>query len=652
MRTQRGSTTIMAIMAMLILTVAAASFAYMTRRNVIIAQSYDNGLKAQYFAEAAVRLMYVAGRESVNTANGWTNEPSLLDNLAGKGTRTIKFADGNADVTVSKGADPSTYKVWAQAQYNGASRVAINDKMSTSITGTPQTLGYYTKGTAGSMLKNAIENNNAYCTDSTLSWKLPADINDTSSPAFSPGYGTLEGDAHSWSNTRSQVLFGDSLGLPGFAISSSLQLLFRVNYYIKLTNVPSSGGGSGYGVYYLAWHTGSDKTGSATPGDPTAYVAQFDPGLNPTYNVSNTDMSKFTADGVWGAAFTNNVNDMNAWPYGAFLVKKVWSQNNATITQQTEVWDENGGNDYYDHYAFQDNNEWTQSPSISPSVTKSSKSTAMPSVTTVPTAFGSSLGSTMTGKYRVRPPDLRIPFTLGQLAEGDAWKLGTTYPKDAKVAVGVWVSDPLNNRVVWVAQTLKPGISTKNPTTLYYKTHTSSDYPAAGDSVTEYASNGTTPIITWTAVAAPTSAQIAQNVMNSGISLAKISMADLKYRLDSVNGTSGGPDQSLTDSYSLPFSMVQGNKNKITIELWVDNNNNRVQLIRVNDVLVLAFNDSYASGKKNIMGQNWESSPSTTPLGSGLRIWNAAAEFYTVENYGQLSWTSYTSSSNYGTWSR
>jgi len=129
-------------------------------------------------------------------------------------------------------------------------------------------------------------------------------------------------------------------------------------------------------------------------------------------------------------------------------------------------------------------------------------------------------------------------------------------------------------------------------------------------------------------------------------------MADLKYRLDSVNGTSGGPDQSLTDSYSLPFSMVQGNKNKITIELWVDNNNNRVQLIRVNDVLVLAFNDSYASGKKNIMGQNWESSPSTTPLGSGLRIWNAAAEFYTVENYGQLSWTSYTSSSNYGTWSR
>jgi hypothetical protein len=187
------------------------------------------------------------------------------------------------------------------------------------------------------------------------------------------------------------------------------------------------------------------------------------------------------------------------------------------------------------------------------------------------------------------------------------------------VAVGVWTDDPLNNRLVWVATNGGNSGATK-PSQL-------SSLPQAGKQVND-------GVVVWEARQARTPEEVANYVCANGISIAKISMADLKFRIDSVNGTA-----TRSEPYGIPFAMVEGNKNKITVELWIDNQDNRIHLIRVNDVLALAFNDrydysTYTYKKYNILPDNWVPGGSPT-YGTGLRVWNAAVRFYTAENYGQ-----------------
>jgi len=199
------------------------------------------------------------------------------------------------------------------------------------------------------------------------------------------------------------------------------------------------------------------------------------------------------------------------------------------------------------------------------------------------------------------------------------------------VAVGVWVDESTTNRMVW--KVTKAGISSKaKPSDL-------SSLPADGAVVNDGG-------VQWRAEAAPTAEDIANAVLtHSGLSIAKISMADLNYRVNAVNGTT-----EATEPYSIPFTMLKGSKNKISVELWADTNGNRIHLIHVNDVLVLAFNDRYDSAKKNIIDKDWELTPTADGYqrSTGLRIWNAAAEFYSTDSYGQGMATDV--SAKYGIW--
>ncbi|MBP2653922.1 MAG: hypothetical protein H6Q73_1491 [Firmicutes bacterium] len=641
MRRQRGSMTIMAIMAMLVLATGAATVSYITSRNAKIAQEYANGLQAQYSAEAAVKTAYVAGQESVKTANGYKNgEKSALADWVGS---TISLGlpgsiMGTAKVSISYVQGATTkYYVQALGTANGATRLAYNSGIDLTSTTTTTMTDTYTTVTAASLIASGNTyigaSNSGGKVNSALAWSLPDDLTNPTSPAKSPGYGTAN---NAWSSVYSCVLFNDILGQAGYSATAALQTVFRVNYYVLLTNIDSADG-AGYGIYYLATKTQNSATKAwlaGDAGDPTAYVVQYDPGLNPGYKSC-----------AWGAVYSKPLN-IN-WPYGAFLVKKVMAD--GFDGSQNEVWDESGT--YDDNYAFQDNNELKQRcyvesdrgyaiasdwdlPALRPVVTNSATSVSAPSLTRVPTLFGYMADGTFlpdkTGQYRERPPDLRIAYSLGDLAEGNSWFKNTYYPQGAKVAVGVYMADALDNRMVWVAANAgKSGAS--KPAAL-------SRVPPAGAIVTD----GT---VTWVAQAAPTSAEIAKAVVDGKISIAKISMADLKYRIDIVNGTS--VDNSV---YSIPFAMVAGNKNKITIELVADNQGNRVQLIRVNDVLALAFNDVYSSYKHNIIPKDWELSPTKTQLGTGIKIWNAAALFYTVDNYGQTVSEATTITSNYGIW--
>ncbi|HMM20537.1 MAG TPA: hypothetical protein PKA10_07335 [Selenomonadales bacterium] len=633
MQKRRGSATVMAIAAMLVLAVGAASYSYMAVRNVNIAKNYGDGLQAEYTAEAAVVLMHASGRASVDPENGWKpGQPSALEQWAGTDPYAVTIPGlGSAQVTVNA-LPEGTFRVQATSTASNVSRTVFANNMDIR-TDTSQEVAEDTSTVTTAKL---ITQGQRWVStsDSRLQWQIPDNVEDTTNPAKSPGYGTAN---NAWASLTSQVLFNDSLGLASFTATDQLQLLFRVNYYIKLTNVAGSGSGSGYGVYYLARKSQEAATWvPGNPGDPTAYVVQFDPGLNPSYSAPS--------GGAWGAAFSNPVN--TGWPYGAFLVKKAWAD--GTTGWQDEVWDESGS--YQVHYAFQDNNELLQRyyyrdggtyklaqdgqlPALQPSI--ASPASSAPAVTRVPTAFGLNpsgvFGPAMTGKYRSRPPDLRLAYSLGQIAEGNPWQANTYYPAGAKVVAGVWVDNPLAARLVWVAT--RAGVSgTGKPAKLAAS-------PAEGDTAVDGS-------VTWTAQKAPSSEQIANYVCANGISIAKISMADLKYRLDSVTGKA-----AKAEPYNVPFAMVQGTKNKITVELWVDKNGNRVHLIRVNDVLALAFNDRYAAGKHNIVPRDWEISRSVQ-LGTGIRIWNAAAEFYTAENYGQTVRDVYKINANYGLWGR
>jgi hypothetical protein len=257
-------------------------------------------------------------------------------------------------------------------------------------------------------------------------------------------------------------------------------------------------------------------------------------------------------------------------------------------------------------------------PALNPTMTVPTIRSTKPTVTQAPTKFGSDTTGAYPGTTFTRPPDLRLPYSLGDIAEGNPWQADTYYPVGAKVAVGVWVDDPLNERLVWVATRAgKSSSQDKKPEKLQ-------KVAVLGDTVEEGVDG-----VKWEARKAPTSEEIANYVLDKGISIAKISMADLKFRIDSVNGGSGNAN------YSIPFVMLQNDgKNKITIELWIDDNNNRIHLIRVNDVLALVFNDRYLKGKYNILPNNWTPGGSQT-FGTGLRVWNAAAKFHTAENYGQ-----------------
>jgi hypothetical protein len=642
MRSERGSTTIMAITAMLVLAAGSASYAYVTNRNVDIATQYANGLQAQYSSEAAVRTAYVAGLESIKKTNGWQDgEKSALADWLDK-TVMINLPNtmGLNEVKVSYATGSTTkYYVQALSSVKGAVRMAYNadiDLNNPKIM--EETITEFTIAKLISEAKNKVGQ-----IWGPTNWILPNNLDDTTSPAKSPGSGTN----NEWSSVSCQILFTDGLGLSNFLPKDSLQLVFRVNYYIKLTNVPSgASSGSGYGIYYLAKKTST--SGVSIAGDPTSYIVQYDPGLHQGYGSP-------PGGNAWGAAFGGN--DPN-WPYGAFLVKKVWSD--GKIGAQNEVWDE--GSSYNDHCAFQDNNELTQryynqngnmlptlsstnlvstryssSWALQPPSTELLKS--MPTVTQSPTAFGfnqnGNLLPELTGNYRQRPPDLRIAYTLGNIAEGNPWQKNTYYPQGSKVAVGAWVSDALNNRLVWEATTAGVSNTSKPPQM--------SLVPLVGTTVKDGA-------VTWTVKAAPTPEAIAKSILNytlssNRLSIAKISMSDLNFRVDSVNGTK--KDQA--NPYSIPFAMIQGNKNKITIELWADNQGNRVHVIRVNDVLVLGFNDR-AGKTYDIIPAKWELNPTLDSRSTGIKIWNAAAEFYTSENYGQTM--TYKPTSNYGIWGK
>ncbi|MBP2651775.1 MAG: hypothetical protein H6Q74_2600 [Firmicutes bacterium] len=627
MRSERGSTTIMAIIAMLVLAAGASTFAYVTNRNIKITQEYVHGLQAQYSAEAAVKAVYVAGQESLKSTNGWTaGQNSALDDWAGSTiSLTLPGSMGMAKVTVTKTAS-GVYKLVAVGTANGASRMAYNSGVDLTTTTTTTTADTYATVSTASL----IASGNTYISSSgktttSLSWTLPTDLTDTTSPAKSPGYSL---SASQLSGIYSMVLFNDTLGLANYSAKATLQTLFRVNYYVTLAKITSTSG-TGYGIYYLATkkYNSSTKTWSAgDAGDPTAYVVQYDPGIT-----------------NWGAS---SANFDKSWPYGAFLVKKVWSDGNDGA--QNEVWDNSGS--YSDVYAFRDNDELLQRcyvnkdqsytisgdsdlPALKPVVTTAASSA--PNITQVPTLFGYTAAGIfepeLTNSYRSRPPDLRIAYSLGDLAEGNYWYKNTYYPLGAKVAVGVYLADALEDRMVWVATTNGVSGSSK-PSAL-------SSNPVAGATVAD----GT---VIWTAQAAPTSVKIAQTVVDTGISIAKISMADLKYRLDSVNGST----TVASASYSVPFVMVDGSKNKITIEMVADNKGNRVHLIRVNDVLVLAFNDTYNASKYNIIPAGWELNPTAVEKGTGLKIWGAAALFYTADSYGQTVTETTTTTSNYGLW--
>lgn len=632
-RSQRGSTTIMAITAMMVLTVGAATYTYMTNRNITIAQNYAAGLQAQYTAEAAVRLMYVAGRESIKPANGWTSpQPSALDNWAGR-SYSITLPMGITEVAVDVvPGETNLYRVQADAATQGVSRIAYNSQMSITNKETrlPPTLDDSNEVTTARLISQGR--------DSGVAWKLPDNLDDTTRPAVSPG-----SDNGSWRGLFTQVLFNDSLGLPDFKATAELQTLFRINYFIRLTQYPTDGSGTGYGIYYLAqkffippapqeqaghWDTGNPK-------NPLAYVVQFDPGI--------TD---------WDGGRT---------PAGTFLVKKVMPRYDANDANNQvangpaegpvpaqayvyETWDESGS--YNFQRGFQNNIDLTQQYYNSRWRTIALGDDY--NASREPTNIGPGL---LSGNYISDPGNLRLAYALGSIAEGNPWKAGTRYAKDARVMAnpGMLASNP-DNRLVYVAQNEGRSGSTPLPVN-----------PTAGQNY----SDGE---ITWKVQKVRTAAEIAQYVVAKGISIVKISMADLKFRIDSVNGT-----VSRRDPFEIPFDMKT--KNKITIEMVVDNQGNRVHIIRVNDVLALAFNDVWRDPvntyEKNIIPQGWEldrtlpyqyrNSTSkrdlrkvvaTSQLGTGLRVWNAVAEFYTAENYGQTVQVIYTTSASFGVWGR
>jgi hypothetical protein len=672
MKNQRGSTTIMALTAMLVLSALAASFAYVTRRNVDIAANYAEGLQAQYTAESAIQLFYVAGQESVNPNNGWqAGQSSSLAEWDGQTWNNIVLPMGTANVTVSTSTVPSkksgqnTYKIQAVGMAGGVNRLAYVDGMDIYNTGTSSTSYNVNTVTTASL----IHSGNVWTNEgSSYPWQLPADLSNTTSPAVSPG--STDGE---WPALASQVLFNDSLGM-NFSPQAQLSLVFRVNYYITLTKVPNaSGDGSGYGIYYLAKKS-ADQTQPGDPSNPTAYVVQYDPGLHPGYG-SPPGSAWPSSNNAWGAAFgTNGSGNAANWPYGAFLVKKVW--NDGKDGWQNEVWDKSGG--YNDSCAFQDNIELTQryfdsSGNIQPNLDAASLANtdsnngsvysrwwalqpagltpglSQPVVMRVPTAFGYDrygnydAGSPeLTPAYDERPPDLRIAYTLGALFEGNPWQAATYYPGGAKVTTGAYVNDPIDKRLMWVAATA--GVS-GNSNPFPADANGNALQPQPGQEISDGG-------VLWIAQAAPTPLQVAETVLNSGISIAKISMADLNFRINSVNGT-----VPQNDPYGIPFTMLNGSKNKITIELWADNQGNRIHVIRVNDVVVLAFNDRYESYSQNpnyhaIIGQGWEQNPALDPRGTGVRVWNAVAEFYTADNYGQTIQETYTTNSSEGIWGR
>jgi len=674
-RSERGSTTIMAIGAMVILTTASAAFAYVTNRNINITKQYTNGLQAQYSAEAAVRAVYVAGKESITKAHPASvldDYPlkNRYDNKTGLNGMNITLPNkmGNADIVIKYSSDSTSgtrkYDIQAKSTIDKASRLAYNTGVNYNTTNTSteeyEQLNIASLINTGSKWDsvNGLNNNVSDSDVNSGGWKY--DTTTGKVVAQSPGYNS------NWLSISSQTLFNDKLGLSTYSPKSSLQLVFRVNYYITLMKLPSSSSGCGYGVYYLAKKTSSSVAGDANK--PTAYVVQYDPGLNPDYGLPSNDWV------AWGASFKDNpppkdpTNTDWPCPYGAFLVKKAWGGTGA----QNEVWDENSGNSYNVHYAFQDNSELTQryydatgqiQPDLdSTDLVKNGQSSSWAlkpvsltpgkdklTVLQVPTAFGYNRSGTfsteLTENYHKRPPDLRIPYTLGNLAEGNPWQPNTYYPLGSKVAVGVWVDDALNKRLVWVAT--KAGVSGGSKPSAMKSVPSVNATVKDGDDMEG---------VTWTAQLAPTPEAVANSILSyvntTRFSIAKISMADLKFRVDSVNGNA--KDQ--TENYSTPFAMLQGKKNKITIELWADNLGNRIQIIRVNDVVALGFNDRYESttvhkGKHNIIGKDWELTPATEDQRStGIRVWNAAIEFYSSDNYGQTMTA--TTTSNYGIWGK
>lgn len=636
----------MAIIAMLVLAAGSSSYIYVANRNVNLATEFNNGLQAQYSAEAAIRIVVEAGKESVKKANGYAGGNSALDDWA-KITTDMKKVDftlpgkmGSAKLKVTGPTATGRYTAEALSSVNNASRLLVNRDFSPINIDPAKELEI--KVTTASLIASAKQAGKTWFANSdtgnktNYGWILPTNLNSETDPAKSPGFNDVGAYADAWKKITSQVLFDDTLGYSTYQASENLELVFRVNTYIKLVDVPSDKvSGSGYGVYYLA-----EKNNLAGAANPTSYIVQFDPGLHPGYGSP-------PGGTAWGAAYGTSgtgVGNASDWPYGAFLVKKTKDKSvigSIAKGPQNEVWDESGT--YNDHCGFQDNNEWIQqyyntagtkqtldlanSSTWALQPVSTTPSTTAPTLTRVPTSFG----ITYTGKYRNRPPDLRIPYTLGDIAEGNPWRPKTYYPVGAKVAVGVWVDKPIDNRMVWVATVAGvSGSTSKLPTTS----------PQVGDQVINDGG------VTWTAQKAPTPKEVAKSILAKGsFSVAKISMADVNFRVNSVNGTT-----SRTDPYSVPFTMLKGSKNKITVELWADSNGNRIHIIKVNDVLVLGFNDKYVNGKINIIPENWELNPSAVPRGTGLRVWNAKAEFYTTDNYGRTISTA--TSGEYGDWGR
>lgn len=254
-RTQKGSATVFALLAMLIL--GASTSVYMMSAGTGVKNG--DALSAQYAAEAGVTYVLAHAKENTVITTGSWNTDSLLSTPvsldgANSPTFTIKLTLISSDTTLadSKGTvnQPlrcAYYKITSLGKAGSTTR-SVYAYLTIPLPPTPVS--------TFDLMKDADYSGNRWSMDNT----------DPDKPFASAPI-----------DEYYQVLFKDTM---------SATQGFNLNYNVALNKITTGhSGDTGYGIYYLA--SGNAK-------NMTAYVLQYDPGLGNKILVKKVLASKKT----------------------------------------------------------------------------------------------------------------------------------------------------------------------------------------------------------------------------------------------------------------------------------------------------------------------------------------------------------------------
>lgn len=300
-KAQKGSVTLMALLAMLILGTSAGLYMMAAGSGIGNRQNYGDSISAQYAAEAGVMYVLAHAKENTSAATGkWDNSTlstatNSLDSTKKNSptfivkvtllTTTLKEPDG----TVFNG---KYYRITSVGKAGNTTR-NIDAYLTIPATDPPSPI------TTFDLMKDADYSGNKWSMNNTDPHKPFASAPDDEY------YQVLFKDTV-YANDENHK---DKTGNKGFTLNYNVNL-------VKTT--PGHSNDTGYGIYYLA-------TGNAD--NMTAYVLQYDPGLNNQILVKKVIASKTTPK----HASDNEVDGSNTGAFQYSMAHPTWDWNSPTL---------------------------------------------------------------------------------------------------------------------------------------------------------------------------------------------------------------------------------------------------------------------------------------------------------------------------------